>query len=93
LDLISKAETGDLIAREKQQAAAAYTTLFAAPAERELRHATGADIELKREISHLAIEAYRRGLTGKSDLAAVAAKLHLSGLTPAKLLDLAEAAR
>jgi len=93
LDLISKTETEELLTREKQHAAAAYTRLFATTAEREPRHSTGAEIELKREIAHLAIEAYRRRLTSKSDLSAVALKLHLSGLTPTKLLELAEAAR
>jgi len=93
LDLISKTETEDLVTRQKQLAATAYTRMFATTVEREPQHLTGAEIELKREIAHMAIEAYRRRLTSKSDLAAVASKLHLSGLTPAKLLELAEGAR
>ena len=93
LDVISKNETADLLKQERRRAASAYATLFTTPAEREPLHPGGANIELKREIAHLGIEAYRRRLTSKSDLAALVPKLQLSGLTSAKLLQLAEAAR
>jgi Zn-dependent peptidase ImmA (M78 family) len=93
LDVISKTETEDLLKGEKQRAASAYTALFGTTTEGEPAQATDAQIELKREIAHLAIEAYRRRLTSKADLAALAPKLQLSGLSAAKLLELAEAAR
>ena len=93
MDVISKNETANLLKQERRRAASVYTTLFTTPAEREPLHPAGANIELKREIAHLGIEAYRRRLTSKSDLAALVPKLQLSGLTSAKLLQLAEAAR
>jgi len=93
LGLVSKAENEDLLRRERQRAASVYTALFATRAEPDPLHATEAGVPLKREIVHLAIEAYRRRLTSKGDLVALAPKLQLSGLTPAKLLELAEAAR
>ena len=93
LDVISKNETANLLKQARRRAASVYTTLFTTPGEREPLHPAGANIELKREIAHLGIEAYRRRLTSKSDLAALVPKLQLSGLTSAKLLQLAEAAR
>jgi hypothetical protein len=48
---------------------------------------------LKSEVALLGIEAYRRALLAKGDLSALAAKLKLPGLTSAKLLELADAAR
>jgi transcriptional regulator with XRE-family HTH domain/Zn-dependent peptidase ImmA (M78 family) len=93
LDFITKAETEDLLTRERRRAASAYTTLFATRAEPDVLHATEPGAPLKREVVHLAIEAYRRGLTSKGDLVALAPKLQLSVLTPAKLVELAEGVR
>jgi hypothetical protein len=93
LDLISKAETKELLKPEQRRAASTYIKMFTATSEREPLHATDEAIELKRHLTHLAIEAYRRRLTSKADLAALGSKLHLAGLTSAKLLELAEAAR
>jgi transcriptional regulator with XRE-family HTH domain len=93
LGLISKAENEDLLKRERRRAASGYTALFATRPEPDPSRATEAGVPLKREIAHLAIEAYRRRLTSRGDLAAVAPKLQLPGLTAAKLLELAEAAR
>jgi transcriptional regulator with XRE-family HTH domain/Zn-dependent peptidase ImmA (M78 family) len=93
LGLISRAEKNDLLRRERQRAASAYSALVAPRAESDPLHATEVGVPLKREIAHLAIEAYRRRLTSKGDLAALAPKLQLPGLTPTKLLELADAAR
>lgn len=93
LGIISKAENAELLKRERRRAASAYTALFTTRPERDSSPATEAGAPLKREIAYLAIEAYRRRLTSKGDLAALAPKLQLPGLTPAKLLELAEAAR
>ena len=89
----SKAENAELLKRERRRAASAYTALFTTRPEPESSPATEAGAPLKREIAYLAIEAYRRRLTSKGDLAALAPKLQLPGLTPAKLIELAEAAR
>jgi hypothetical protein len=93
LDIISKSETKELLRPERRRAAAACVTLFTTTAKRDSLDQSGAAIELKRQVARLAIEAYRRRLTSNADVAALAPKLHLSGLTAAKLLELAEAAR
>jgi hypothetical protein len=53
----------------------------------------GEGLELKAEIVHLAIEAYRRQVIEKDDLDAIAQKLRIANLSGAKLVELAEAAR
>jgi transcriptional regulator with XRE-family HTH domain len=93
LDVISKAETKELLRPEQRRAASTYAKLFTATSERGPRPATDEALALKRHLTDLAIEAYRRRLTSKADLAALASKLQLAGLTSAKLLELAEAAR
>lgn len=93
LDFVTKAETEDLLKRERRRAASAYTTLFATRAEPDALHATEPGVPLTREVVHLAIEAYRRGLTSKGDLVALAPKLQLSVLTPSKLVELADGVR
>jgi hypothetical protein len=93
LDVISKTETKELLKPEQRRAASTYAKLFTATSEREPRPATDEALALKRHLTDLAIEAYRRRLTSKADLAALASKLQLAGLTSAKLLELAEAAR
>jgi Zn-dependent peptidase ImmA (M78 family) len=93
LDLISKAESKELLKPDQRRAASAYIKMFTETSERDPLHATDEAVELKRHITHLAIEGYRRRLTSKADLAALASKLHRAGLTSAKLLELAEAAR
>jgi hypothetical protein len=51
--------------------------------------------DLPAERLYMAVEAYRRGLMTKADLAteAVSLSLHLPGLSESRLLELAEAAR
>jgi hypothetical protein len=51
--------------------------------------------DLVAEQFYMAIEAYRRGLMTKADLAgeAVSLSLQLPGLSDSRLLELAEAAR
>ena len=49
--------------------------------------------DLSAERFSMAIEAYRRGLITKADLRIEAVSLRLPGLSEAKLLELAEAAR
>jgi hypothetical protein len=48
---------------------------------------------LRAEQFCMAIEAYRRGLMTKADLAMEAVSLSLPGLSESRLLELAEAAR
>jgi hypothetical protein len=93
LDIIPKSETNELLRPERRRASSTGVTLFTTAAERDSLHQGAAAIELKRQVAYLAIEAYRRRLTNPDDIAAIARKLHLSGLTAPKLLELAEAAR
>ena len=50
-------------------------------------------LDLKAEIVHLAVEAYRRQVIKKDRLGSLADRLSLPELSEAKLLELAEAAR
>ena len=51
--------------------------------------------DLRAEQFYMVVEAYRRGLMTKADMTmeAVSLSLHLPGLSEARLLELAEAAR
>ena len=93
LDLISKPETAELLRDEAHRAAAATTRILLANGDR--RHLSAFDemMPLKSEVALLGIEAYRRDLLAKGDLTALATKLKLPALTPARLLELAEASR
>jgi transcriptional regulator with XRE-family HTH domain/Zn-dependent peptidase ImmA (M78 family) len=93
LDLISQPELRHLLGPKQLQAASANHTLFTGSAASDLPADSDQNIELKCQVALLGIEAYRRGLVEKADLAALAAKLQVSRLTAGRFLDLAEAAR
>jgi hypothetical protein len=93
LDLISKSETAELLRNEAHRAAAATIRFLLTNGDRGHPSAVDEAMPLKSEVALLGIEAYRRDLLAKGDLTALATKLKLPALTPAKLLELAEAAR
>jgi hypothetical protein len=93
LDLISGSETERLLNREAQGAAAVTNTLLLARPTGDQPRIHDDRMPLKSEVALSGIEAYRRQLISKADLAVLATKLKLPGLTSAKLLELAEAAR
>ena len=95
LDLISKSDGKDLLDSKRQRAASEFARLFTADVESKPQRVSEAegDLEVRTEIAHLAIEAYRRRLLDKNALAALAAKLHLPDLSERKLLEFGEAAR
>lgn len=93
LDLISRPETEHLLSEEAARAAAATTALLLAKVDGDQPRASDEAMALNSEVALLGIEAYRRQLFDKADLTALATKLKVPALTPAKLLELAEAVR
>jgi hypothetical protein len=92
LDVLSRAGGKGLLSPRLEQAAQEYAALFTQN-RKELPLELDGTLELKTEIIHLAIEAYRRELIANDRLAEIGQLLHLTDLPKTKLLGLAQAAR
>jgi Zn-dependent peptidase ImmA (M78 family)/transcriptional regulator with XRE-family HTH domain len=98
LGMITEADTKNLLGDKSQAAAGRFEGLFGAErqAGRSRNTATveASDaLDLKAEVVHLAVEAYRRRVIEKDRLGSLAKELDLPDLSEAQLLELAEAAR
>ena len=95
LAIVSEADGKKLRTPTHQRAARDYARLVTPEREttpaRRVKGEHGR--ELKGYVAHLAIDAYRRRLIDAEELSALASKLSMSGLSAAKLVELAEAAR
>ena len=94
--LISEADSTRLWKPRLVELAGAWQTLFSARAETpHPGYAISVLSDLNAERAHMAVEAYRRGLITKGELAseALALSLQVPGLSDARLLEFAEAAR
>ena len=71
-----------------------WSILFGSgPARAQSHHQIAVLSDLNAERAYMAVEAYRRGLLTKADLATDAVSLQVPGLSEARLLAFAEAAR
>ena len=94
LSVISESEMKRLVRPKLLELAREWLDLFGSAATRvPLPTDVAVLTDLKAEKAYMAIEAYRRGLTTKADLRMDAISLQVPGLSEAKLLELAEAAR
>ncbi len=98
LGMITEADTKGLLNEKRRAAAGRFEALFGA--ERQAGRARTAGtvepseaLDLKAEVIHLAVEAYRRQVIKKDRLGSLADQLSLPELSEGKLLELAEAAR
>ena len=92
LGVLSRSESEDLLSPKQEQAAQEYAALLTGSRKDPPLELNGT-LELKTEILHVAIEAYRRRAIDKAALLAFAEKLQVPELSETKLLKLAEAAR
>lgn len=94
LGVVSDVESNDLLSAQRLGTVKRYLELFngleAAP---PTYVQAPEDRELLAEIVELAIEAYRRQLLQKKDVAAIAERLRVAYLPPALLVEFVEAAR
>jgi Zn-dependent peptidase ImmA (M78 family) len=98
LGMITEADTKDLLGDKSQAAAGRFEALFGAERQAGRSRSAGTvesldTFDLKAEIVHLAVEAYRRQVIKKDRLSSLAKELELPDLSDAQLLELAEAAR
>ena len=98
LGMISEADTKDLLGDRSQAAAGRFEALFSAERQAGRSRSAGTvepsdTFDLKAEVVHLAVEAYRRQVIKKDRLSSLAKELELPDLSDAQLLELAEAAR
>jgi transcriptional regulator with XRE-family HTH domain/Zn-dependent peptidase ImmA (M78 family) len=94
--VITEADSAGLLKPKFVELAAEWLTLFSARAERpQPGYAIWAVSDVSAERAHMAVEAYRRDLITKADLReeALTLSLHVPGLSQAKVLEFAEAAR
>jgi len=94
LGLISETDSTRLLRPKLVELAREWLTLFRNEAARvQSPSAVPVLSDLNAERAYMAVEAYRRGLITKADLAMDAVSLQVPGLSEAKLLAFAEAAR
>ena len=98
LGMIAEAHTKDLLGDKSQAAAGRFEALFGVERQAGRSRSTGTvepsdALDLKAEVVHLAVEAYRRQVIKKDRLGSLAKELDLPDLSEAQLLELAEAAR
>jgi Zn-dependent peptidase ImmA (M78 family)/transcriptional regulator with XRE-family HTH domain len=98
LGLISEADSKDLLRSARQAAAGRYESLFGFEPQASRSRSVGSieseeALDLKAEVVHLAVEAYRRQAIDKDRLGSLAKQLDLPELSDANLLEFAEAAR
>jgi hypothetical protein len=96
--MITEADTKDLLGDKSQAAAGRFEALFGAERQAGRSRSAGTvepsdTFDLKAEVVHLAVEAYRRQVIKKDRLSSLAKELELPDLSDAQLLELAEAAR
>jgi Zn-dependent peptidase ImmA (M78 family)/transcriptional regulator with XRE-family HTH domain len=98
LGMITEADTKDLLGDKSQAAAGRFEALFGAERQAGRSRSTGTvevsdALDLKAEVVHLAVEAYRRQVIKKDRLGSLVKELDLPDLSEAQFLELAEAAR
>ena len=98
LGLISEADSKALHSSARQAAARRYESLFSPEPQASRPRGLGRleseeALDLKAEVVHLAVEAYRRQVIDKDRLGSLAKQLDLPELSDAKFFELAEAAR
>lgn len=98
LGMITESDTKRLLDGKRRAAAGRFEALFGAerPVGRSRSAATvevPEALDLRAEVIHLAVEAYRRHIIKKDRLGSLAKELDLPDLSEAQLLELAEAAR
>ena len=98
LGMITEGDTKDLLGDKRQAAAGRFEALFGAEPQAGRARSAGTvepseALDLKAEVVHLAVEAYRRQVIKKDRLGSLAERLRLPELSEAKLLELAEAGR
>jgi hypothetical protein len=98
LGIIAEANTKDLLGDKSQAAAERLEALFGAEPQAGRSRSAGTveasdALDLKAEVVHLAVEAYRRQVIKKGRLGSLAKELDLPDLSETQLLELAEAAR
>ena len=94
LGAISESDMKRLLRPKYLELAREWLTLFRPEAGRvQPPHAVPVLSDLNAERAYMAVEAYRRGLITKADLAMEALSLQVAGLSEAKLLAFGEAAR
>ncbi|HEX2343342.1 MAG TPA: hypothetical protein VHI98_22920 [Vicinamibacterales bacterium] len=98
LGTITEADTKHLLDDTRRVAAGRFDALFGAEPQAGRARSAGSGepseaLDLKAEVVHLAVEAYRRQVIKKDRLGSLAERLSLPDLSEAKLLELAEAAR
>jgi Zn-dependent peptidase ImmA (M78 family)/transcriptional regulator with XRE-family HTH domain len=98
LGMITEADTKALLDDKRRAAAQRFEALFGAEPQAGPARSLGTvepseALDLKAEVAHLAVEAYRRQVIKKDRLGSLAKQLSLPELSEAKLLELAEAAR
>ena len=98
LGMITEADTKALLDDKRRAAAGRFEALFGAEPQAGRARSLGTvepseALDLKAEVAHLAVEAYRRQVIKKDRLGSLAKQLSLPELSEAKLLELAEAAR
>jgi len=95
-ELISEADSTRLLKPKLVELAGEWVSLFSSrAATAHPGYAISVLSDLNAEHTHMAVEAYRRGLITRADLLeeAVTLSLQVPGLSEAKLLEIAEAAR
>jgi len=94
LGVIPESDMKRLLRPKYLELAREWLTLFRAEAGRvQSPHAVPVLSDLNAERAYMAVEAYRRGLITKADLAIEAVSLQVPGLSEAKLVVFAESAR
>jgi Zn-dependent peptidase ImmA (M78 family)/DNA-binding XRE family transcriptional regulator len=98
LGMIAEADTKHLLGDRSQAVARRFEALFGAERQAGRSRSTGSveasdPLDLKAEVVHLAVEAYRRQVIKKDRLGSLAKELGLPDLSETQLLELAEAAR
>lgn len=94
LGVISGTDSTRLLRPKVVELAREWLTLFRSEAiGAQSPYAVPVLSDLKVDMAHMAIEAYRRGLMARTDFAIEAVALHVPGLSEAKLFAFAEAAR
>lgn len=94
LGLISETDSARLLRSKFVELAREWSILFGSETARARSpHKVAVLSDLNAERAHMAVEAYRRGLLTRADLATEALSLQVPGLSEPKLIAFAEAAR
>jgi Zn-dependent peptidase ImmA (M78 family)/transcriptional regulator with XRE-family HTH domain len=94
LGVISKPQSASFLRKTHQRLAREYAALFRnTSGERRQPAADEGVLDLKTEVAHLAIEAHRRRLIDKAELASLISKLQIPKGAGARFFELAESVR